>query len=581
MLVLGINCFHANSSVCFVENGQVIYAMEEERINRIKNSSGFPVLALENGLNFINKSIDDFDFIAVNNNPSSNLYSKLKFAFKNIINVPNYFHRFFFKNRNKKFNNFIKEYFPNVNLSKKLIYVEHHLSHAISSYYLSGFENATSVSIDGSGDFKTTALFDCDKNDLKLLKKIDYPNSLGILYTSLTKFLGFNNYGDEYKVMGLSSYGDNSLVNKLSNLISDIDGFKFQLNLKYFNGLEKMNFMSLKNNSVIIDDLLNENFENLIGFTKRELNQKLEKKHLNLAYAIQKIFETQYFSILNSSYQITKNKNLCLSGGCAMNSLANGKIKENTPYKNIFIQPAAIDSGGAIGAALYAEQSKDKNFKRHKLKNIYLGLNYENKIIDETLNILKDKNSIEVKRYFRKEDTYEVLIEMLTSKKIIGLYQGRMEWGSRSLGNRSIIADPRFHDMKDIINKKIKLRENFRPFAPTILEEEVGNWFEYDTPSPYMMEVRKFRDDKKKKIPSVVHIDGTGRLQTINEQQNYYFYNLIKKFFQKTDVPMLINTSFNENEPVVLTPKQALDTFLRTDMDAMLLENFILKKQKK
>ena len=203
MLVLGINCFHANSSVCFVENGHLIYAMEEERVNRIKNSSGFPILALENGLNYLNKTIEDFDFIAVNNNPSSNLYSKLKFVFKNINNIPNYFNRFFFKNRSKKLNNFFKEHFPDYNLSKKLIYVEHHLSHAISSYYLSGFEKATSVSIDGSGDFKTTTLFDCVGNDLKLLKKIDYPNSLGILYTSITKFLGFNNYGDEYKVMGL------------------------------------------------------------------------------------------------------------------------------------------------------------------------------------------------------------------------------------------------------------------------------------------------------------------------------------------------------------------------------------------
>ena len=264
-----------------------------------------------------------------------------------------------------------------------------------------------------------------------------------------------------------------------------------------------------------------------------------------------------------------------------MNSLANGKIKENTPYKNIFIQPAAIDSGGAIGAALYVEKSNHKNFKRHKLNNIYLGLNYDSNIIDEALDTLKDKRSIQVKRYLKKEDTYEIVIEMLISKKIIGLYQGRMEWGSRSLGNRSIIADPRFSDMKDIINKKIKLRENFRPFAPTILEEEVGNWFVSDTPSPYMMEVRKFRYDKKNKIPSVVHTDGTGRLQTINEQQNHYFYNLIKKFFIKTEVPMLINTSFNENEPVVLTPKQALDTFLRTDMDAMVLENVILQKQKK
>ncbi len=582
MIVLGINSNHANASVCFVENGKILYAIEEERLNRIKNSAGFPEKAIKSGLDYLDLKLEDIKHVAVNTDPLAAFFEKFKFTIRNISSINEKISKL--SRSLNKIN--IKRELYKLNHRKKfkLHFVEHHISHISSAFYVSGFQNSLGISIDGSGDFTTTAIGICEGNQIKTIKRIYYPHSLGIFYTSLTKYLGFNNYGDEYKVMGLSSFGSDSLVPKISNLFKYKNDGEFNLNLEYFNHHRKMDFINIVNNEVKINNILNENkLENLIGIKPRKNNEKINDSHKDLAFAAQFLYEKIFFNILNFYQKKTKLENLCLAGGCANNSSANGKILQNTNFKNVFIQPASTDAGGALGAALFVDKNINKNFKKLPMKNIYLGNSYSQKDVDILINSEQDllnRNKVQVYENLSTENIIEKAVQQITNKKIIAIFRDRIEWGSRSLGNRSIVGDPRIENMKEILNLKIKLREDFRPFAPSILCHCVDEWFEIENQKnyPFMMEVKKIKNVKKKLIPAVTHIDGTGRLQTVSENENIFFFKLINKFFMKTGVPILLNTSFNENEPIVLTPQQAISTFLRTKIDGLILQNTFLLK---
>ncbi len=584
MVVLGINSNHANASACFVENGKILYAIEEERINRIKNSAGFPTESIRLGLKHLNLKLEDINHVAVNFNPFAAIFEKIKFTIRNVRSVNEKFLKFN-KSLNKlNIRNELHQLNDNKKFYSKIHFIEHHISHISSAFHVSGFEKSLGISIDGSGDFTSTAIGVCNGNKIDILKRIYYPHSLGIFYTSLTKYLGFDNYGDEYKVMGLSSYGTAKLVSKLSSLIDIKNNGEFKLNIKYFTHHKNMDFISIVNKEVKINNIIDEmKLESLIGIKQRLKNEKVTKIHKDLAYATQYVYEKAFFNILNYHQKKTKLDKLCLAGGCANNSSANGKILENTDFKDLFIQPASTDAGGALGAALVVDKKINKESKKFLMKNIYLGNSFSQKDIKKTLEANKSLfNTKNFKLYQNLSDEIIIdkVVERIINKKIIAIFRDRIEWGSRSLGNRSIIGDPRLDNMKEILNSKIKLRENFRPFAPSILLDKVGEWFEVGNRNafPFMMEVKKVKLQKKALIPAVTHIDGTGRLQTVSENENIFYYNLIKKFYAKTGVPILLNTSFNENEPIVLTPQEAISTFLRTKIDGLILQNNLILK---
>ena len=584
MIILGINSNHANASVCFLKNGEILYAMEEERINRIKNSTGFPSESIKAGLEYLELNIDEIKHVAINVDPYAAVIEKVQFTLKNLNTIREKFTKF--ANSLSK-TNIKKELFKINNNSKfnfKLHNVEHHLSHIASAYHLSGYDNAIGISIDGSGDFTTTASSACKNNNIKVTKRIYYPHSLGIFYTALTQFLGFDNYGDEYKVMGLSAYGSDELVFKLSELINFREDGTFKLNLKYFTHHSKMNFMQIINKEVKIDNIINEiKLEELIGIKARKKNEKITDSHKSLAFAIQFLYEKAFFNYLNFIQKKENITNLCLAGGCANNSSANGKILKKTNFKKVFIQPASTDAGGALGAALMVDKKINKISHKVKIQNIYLGNSYSLKQIDQAINsntLNLKKLNIKIFRDLSNQNLINKSVELITNKKIVAIFRDRIEWGSRSLGNRSIVGDPRLKNMKEILNAKIKLREDFRPFAPSVLLDKAHEWFDIDIDEelPFMMEVRKIHKEKKDLIPAVTHIDGTGRLQTVKESDNLFYYNLIKRFYEITNIPILLNTSFNENEPIVLTPNQAISTFLRTKIDGLILQNYLLLK---
>ena len=581
MIVLGINSYHANSSAALVVDGELVFAIEEERLNRIKNTAGFPRLAIEECLKYKKINLNEVDLISINSNPKEQILKKIKFAFKNLIN---------FSDITKKIHNLSKKINLREEIDKiknfgtfkgRIINTEHHLSHIASSYFISGFTEAAGVSVDGSGDFTTTSNSLCKDQSIIMHDRIFYPHSLGVFYSAITNFLGFENYGEEYKVMALGASGDSSLDSKLEKIIDlDNDG-KFRLNLDYFIHQKKINTFSIENNKIIINELLNVNrLEELIGIKKRKRNEILNQEHLNLARSLQNIFERAYIGYINFTYNKFQTKNLCLAGGCAMNSLANGKILKKTSFEKIYIQPAAYDAGGAVGAALYAAtQHGDKIIKNERPK-LYLGTQFSSDEIKVHIESKKDifnEKKIIVKNFFNNDKgLISDITELLIKKKILGIFRGRLEWGARALGNRSIIADPRGKDIKNIMNNKIKRRESFRPFAPMILFESLTEWFNLDREVASMMEVHKIKKEKKDIIPAVVHHDESCRLQTVNRKDNKFIHELLFDFNNKTGVPILLNTSFNENEPIVCNPKEAIDTFLRTDMDALILENYII-----
>ena len=567
---LGLNIFHADSSSCLMKDGKLVCAFEEERLNRIKHWAGVPFLSINECLKHAEIKIDDIDTITINSNPYSNLKNKFLYTVssKNIFfNINS-----FLKRQSKKYSIIeeIEKFFKK-KIKAKLIRFDHHLSHIASSYYLSGFKEATGISIDGFGDFCSLAISKCKGKNIKVLARTFYPNSLGVFYEGITQILGFKNYGDEYKVMGLSAYGKPTYQNKLESLIKYDEKKFINLNLNYFLHTKKgfnYTFDGVPKNSKLIDK---KKFVKLLNLNISDL--KNIKVKANIASSAQKIYEKIFFRIIDKSLKYNISRNLVLSGGCVMNCLANGKLINHKVYKKIFIPYCPGDNGGAIGSAIL---SYNKKINLKSFQNPYTGIRLNN---EHELNSLIKKNKFSFVKFENNNDLNKRIVKELVNKKIIAILRNNMEFGSRALGNTSIICDPRLSNAKKIINSKIKLREKFRPFAPAILEKSVNKWFEGYIKSPYMSFVLKFKKNKKKLVPAVCHYDQTGRLQTVSKSQNPLFYNLIKVFEKKTKIPILLNTSFNENEPIVENQKRAIKTFKRTSIDFLNIDKYLIFKK--
>jgi carbamoyltransferase len=571
--IIGINCYHPGSSACLIENGKIINFFEEERINRIKNWSGFPEQSIKLILKNNNLDANDIDYYSFNSNPYNFFWKKVFFSFKN-FNFSN------FLNKTKKFKK--KIFTPKFINSKKIIRVDHHLSHICSSLFLSKFNECALLSLDGFGDFCSASIGYFKNNKIEIHERIFFPNSLGVLYHAVTQYLGFNNYGDEYKVMGLSASGNPVYKNYFEKIIKSNKN-KYFTDTSFFNFHKNIVDLTKEDGFPRFNKLYSKKFEKLFNEIKYlEKNDEVFKA--NLASSVQYFFTNKVIDLINYISRKYKSKNLCYSGGCAMNSLTNGQIVSKTDFKNVFISHSPGDSGGAIGSALYVEYKENgiSNIKKNINNNSspFLGLDYTNKQIKNFINENKKLKKINFKlRLLNEKNIYDIVTDKLINKKIIGWFQGRMECGARALGNRSLIADPRNKNIKNLINKKIKLRENFRPFAPAILKEFSKKWFYNAQNCEYMSFVFKFKESKIKYVPGVVHVDGTGRLQTVDKKINKKFYYLIKNFYNKTKIPILLNTSLNENEPIIMNPNEALDFFIRTNVDIVVIGNYLLEKK--
>jgi carbamoyltransferase len=449
-----------------------------------------------------------------------------------------------------------------------------------SAFLVSPFEEAAVASIDGFGDYVSTMWGHGHGNDIDILDQVYIPHSLGIFYLAMTQFLGFMKYGDEYKVMGLAAYGRPSRLQEMEKIVRLAPKGKFAIGLEYFRHHTLGVDMNWENGEPEIGQIFTPALEQLLG-PARKADEPLTDMHRDIAASIQAMYETAFFHVINQLHEKAASPKLCLAGGCAMNSVANGKLFERSPFKELYVQPAAGDAGGAIGAALSVWHESMDQPRRHRMIHANVGPSYDDGEIASLLDRHRDALRGKACLIERVEDVDQLCrrtIESIAQGGVIGWFQGKMEWGPRALGNRSILCDPRRADMKDLLNSKIKRRESFRPFAPAILRQAVSEWFETDCDVPFMTQVLRIRKDKQEKIPAVTHVDGTGRLQTVDKEANPLFHSLIQRFGEQTGVPILLNTSFNENEPIVCTPEEALDCFLRTKMDMLVLGDVIVAR---
>jgi carbamoyltransferase len=580
MYIIGINSHHPDSSACIIKDGKLIAAVEEERFTRIKHWAGLPVLSIRHCLNEAKIKLSEVEYISVNRDPEANFFEKFKFILRQRPSYKLILDRLKFRKKYKDNKKMIMKEFEDQEFLGKMINVEHHICHLSSAFNISPFKKSCILSVDGMGDFASTVWGFANDEKISIDEKVYYPHSLGLFYESITQFLGFNNYGDEYKVMGLAPYGKPTCVNKLKNILLLNDNGSFKLNLEYYKFHKSHQEYQWSSDNVKNVYLFSNKINDLFG-KPRNKNEDINQFHKDLAHSTQVLYEKAFYGLLNKIYEKHKNDNICIAGGCGNNSVANGKITKYTPFKNVYIQPASGDAGGAIGAAYYTWNNILKNKRNFVMKHSYWGNSYSNEHIKKeiTKNIDKfeyEKCTIDFIDENKKQT--EIVAKFIADGLVVGWFQGKMEWGPRALGNRSILADPRRSDMKNILNLKIKKRESFRPFAPSIMREHVSDWFEIDSEVPFMMKVFQIKENKRKIIPAVTHIDGSGRLQTVYEDTNYKFYQLINSFFKITNVPLILNTSFNENEPIICNPEQAINCFLRTKMDVLVMENYIIKR---
>jgi len=583
MNVLGINAYHGDVSAVLVRDGELVAAVEEERFRRIKHVAGFPAQAIQACLAMAGLTGRDIDHVAVSRDPRANLWRKAAFALTHRPAAGLL--------RDRAANQLrVRDLPQTVAVALELApgqkaptfhWVEHHPAHLASAFLVSPFDRAAVCAIDGFGDFVSTSWALGDGSQLEMLNRIFFPHSLGVLYLAITQYLGFMKYGDEFKVMGLAPYGEADFVRPLEKLVRLLPDGRFELDLAYFTHWSGGARMTWDDGEPVIERVFTERLERELGPARRP-EEPVTSRHEAIAASLQVVFERAVFHVLRGLHARTKLPHLCLAGGCAMNSVANGKIRDETPFEDVYIQPASGDNGTALGAAYYVWNQVLKQPRRFVMSHGYWGPEFVNGDIGAALAARAadlDSAGCEVRVIDDEAAMLDWTAARIADGQIVGWFQGRMEWGARALGNRSILADPRRPDMREIINSKIKFREKFRPFAPTILEEAHDQYFDGSVADPFMMQVYPIRAEKRDVIPAVTHVDGSGRLQTVNRAGNRRYWELIRAFERRTGVPVLLNTSFNENEPIVHRPAEALDCFLRTRMDVLVLDDHVVTKR--
>lgn len=596
MYILGISAYYHDSAACLIENGAIVAAAQEERFTRKKHDPSLPVNAIKYCIDEAEISLDNVSSIIFYDKPLlkferllETYLSESPKGFRSfLLSIPVWLKEKLFlkstmvKQLNQDFET------PKKDILKKILFTEHHISHAASSFYPSPFEDAAVLTVDGVGEWATTTLAHGKNSNIKILSEIHFPHSLGLLYSAFTYYTGFKVNSGEYKIMGLAPYGEPKYVQKIKDNLIDIksDG-SFRMNMDYFNYPSGLT-------------MTNSKFDELFGGKPRKGESEITQREMDLARSVQDVTEEVMILLAKNAKKQTGSKNLCLAGGVALNCVANGKVLRENIFENIWIQPAAGDAGGALGAALEAyynhHRKERKVIRSDAMSGSYLGPRFSNEEAIKSLEKYKAKyHKIE-----NEEEIYETIAQKLADEKVIGWHQGKMEFGPRALGGRSIIGDPRSQKMQSTMNLKIKYRESFRPFAPSVLAEEVSNWFEIDTDSPYMLLVADVKKEKQKmmtneqeklfgieklniprsEIPAVTHVDYSARIQTVHPETNPRYYKLIKKFFELTNCPVVVNTSFNvRGEPIVCTPEDSYKCFMRTEMDVLVIEDLIFYKE--
>jgi carbamoyltransferase len=581
VITLGINVFHADSSAALVRDGVLIAAAEEERFRRVKHWAGFPSQSIAYCLCEAGLRLGDVDHVAVNADSHAHRMRKLRYLLTHSPNIRLVLARLRNRRRRHQLPELLGEAFPGEDFRGVTHAIEHHIAHLFSAFYVSPFDEAVVISVDGFGDFASAAWGVGRNTEISIEGRVHFPHSLGIFYEALTHYLGFPYYGDEYKVMGLAPYGKPSYLGQMRRIVPLSADGTFKLDLEYFrHHTEEMPYQ-WENAAPQAGDLFTPALEDLLG-PRRRPEDPLEDRHRDIARSVQAMYEEAFFHLIGPLQQRSGLSDIALAGGCAMNSVANGKIRRNTPFRRVYVQSAAGDAGGAIGAA-FAVWHKLGGGRSFVMDHAYWGPEFSPVEIMGVLTERREEiaeSDCTIEEISDEAELCRQSANAIAEGAVLGWFQGRMEWGPRALGNRSILCDPRRADMKAILNAKIKRRESFRPFAPSVLAEAVGEWFEEDDAVPFMMQVFQIREDKRPVIPAVTHVDGSGRLQTVYRHTNPLYYHLIESFRDLTGVPMVLNTSFNENEPVVCRPEEALDCFLRTKMDKLVLGDFLVSRSR-
>ncbi len=573
-VILGINAFHAGAAAALIVDGQPVVAIAEERLNRVKYFAGFPALAIRRCLDYAGLTVADIDVVAVGRDPAANRARKIQFALRHPSRLVNFARM---RRRRQPLDDLKGLMAGECGVDEAALTftthaVEHHLAHAASAYFASEWDHCASLTVDGSGDFVSCLLSECRGDTISPLRRVFVPHSLGTVYAAVCQFIGYPHYGDEGKVMGLAPLGRDAYRTSFDAMVRATDT-GFAVNPDYFMSPGEDQGLEIgPAGEMVVHRLYSDLFLEELGEPRRP-GAAITERDRDLAFGLQRLFEEHYLALLRRLHDAVPVDRVAMAGGCALNSVANGKALVDTPFSEHCIQPAAGDDGLALGAALFVSNAVLKEGRRWSMTDAFLGDAHDDDAIAEAL----ARAGVPFHALSR-HDLVERVSHELAAGSVVGWFQGRMEWGPRALGNRSILAHPGFPGMKDILNARIKHRESFRPFAPAVLAERQGEIFEQSAPSPYMLHVCRIRAAWQPRLSAVTHVDGTGRLQSVTRASNPLFYDLIAAFADRTGLPVLLNTSFNENEPIVCTPGEAIDCYRRTKMDALAIGSFLCRK---
>ncbi len=574
MYILGINAYHGGASACLIENGHLVAAVEEERFQRVKHWAGFPVNAIRYCLSEGGISVHDLDHVGISRNPRANLVLKARFALRQFPRPQFLFDRA----KNLRRVGSLERVFCSLmdvkqtGLQAQYHNIEHHRAHLASAFFVSPFERAAVLSVDGMGDFSSTMWAVGEGSSLDVQGAVNFPHSIGIVYTAVSQWLGFNHYGDEGKVMGLASYGEPNYLERMRRILRVQRDSTFEVDQTFLRYEAEGGTMTWAGGEPKLGRLFSDRFVSMFG-QPRLPQDEITRYHQDVAASLQQAIEEVEFALVRRLQQETGCEALCMAGGVALNSVFNGKVLPETDFTDIYIQPAASDAGTALGVCYYIYHQILGQQRSYEMSHAFTGPGFTNGPVQASL----EKENLHYETYDVSEIAHKVAA-LVAEGKVVGWFQGRMEWGPRALGHRSIIADPRRADIRDTLNARIKHRESFRPFAPSVLAEATSQYFDQTYPDPFMLKVYNVLPEKRGEIPAVTHVDGSGRLQTVDRDSSPHYWELINAFRERTGVPVVLNTSFNENEPIVCTPDEAVACFLRTRMDALAIGNYLVTK---